>query len=253
MEGDLGSKGEKTLDGRILPPRSVIIGNDIDVSEVVKVLIKYYFPHAKVIYDPTCGEENYQFNDWILQEEYQKKYDYIASDIKRTKWSMFQADVFKLPLRDNSVDIIVYDPPYLPYPRTDSRGEDYDIATISSPLKILEFYSGKIFKEFYRICRQGIIVKCADFYYPVNTNNFYPILAYVCPKIMSLFKIVAIHIYRYFHQMTTLLQYRLSKITLKHRRAFTVHSYYIVAYKRKLKMIENKKEKVYQDLITNYM
>ena len=91
MRGDLGSRGKLTLDGRIIPPKSVIVGESI--SDVIQTLIAYYFPKAKVIYDPTVGEENYQFGSWIGSSSY----DYIASDIKRTKWSNFLADVMKLP------------------------------------------------------------------------------------------------------------------------------------------------------------
>ena len=249
MKGDLGSKGRKTIEGYIIPPRSCIVGNDTKIDEVIETLVRFYFPKASRIWDPTCGEENYQFARWIKNS----KYHYFSNDIKRTKWSMFLNDVFLSGLRDSSVDVIVYDPPYLPYVRIDDRRNDYDISTTRSPLKILDFYKPKIFKDFHRITRQGIIVKCSDFYYPVNSNNLIPILPRIVPNIEKYFKIISITVYRYFYNLTSLLQYRFRRIGTKHRRAFITHTYYIIAYKKQLKLVKTHSKEYHQDLLSNYM
>jgi len=232
MKGDLGSEGEETIDGGILPPRSCIIGNDNPVSDVVRVLIRFYFPKAHVIYDPTCGDENYQFSSWIYQKAYQKRYVYIASDIKRSKFTQFLADVFHIPLRDESVDVIVYDPPYVPYSREDDRGEKYDISYTRSPLKVKSFYSEKVMYELWRVTRIGIIIKCADFYYPQNTDNFYAIIPLIWQDVTKYFRVVAIHVYRYFYRTSLLYQHRLRYIVKRYRRPVMVHTYYVIAYKK---------------------
>jgi len=228
VKGDLGSKGRRTIGGSVLPPFSCIMGNDVKVNEVVETLVRYYFPRATRIWDPTCGEENYQFAAWIGNS----KYDYFSSDVRQTKWSMFLNDVFLPGLRDSCVDVIVYDPPYVPYARVDDRGKNYAISATTSPLKVLDFYNPEIFRAFHRITRQGIIVKCADFYYPVNSNNLVPILPRIVPNIEKYFRVVSITVYRYFYRYIPLLQLRLRKIATKHRRALIVHTYYVVAHKK---------------------
>ena len=57
MKGDLGSKGRRTIGGSVLPPFSCIMGNDVKVNEVVETLVRYYFPRATRIWDPTCGRK----------------------------------------------------------------------------------------------------------------------------------------------------------------------------------------------------
>lgn len=228
MKRDLGSEGEKTINGGIIPPLSCIVGNDVPISRLVKTLIKYYFSKARVIYDPTCGDENYMFRDWIFDS----KYDYISSDVKRTKYTMFQADVFFMPLRDCSCDVIVYDPPYVPYSRIDGRGSTYGISQAKSPMKVLSFYSRRVIESLWSCVRMGAIIKCADFYYPILSNNFYPILPLIYNTINEYFKIVAIHCYRYFYSHLPLIQYRLRVITKKHRRALISHTYFLICYKK---------------------
>ncbi|RLC73724.1 MAG: hypothetical protein DRI26_00100 [Chloroflexi bacterium] len=233
MKGDLGSRGERTLDGQIIPPVSCIVGNDIQIHEVIQTLLKFYFPRAKVIYDPTCGDENYQFAPWIGSDNH---YQYIASDIRRTRWTHFLADIMHLPLRDESVDVIVYDPPFVPYARTDRRGEEYDIAETKSPLKIFSFYSERAMFEIWRVVRQGAIIRGMDFYYPPHTNNLYLLLPRIWPSLTKYFHVVACHIYRIFSQQTLLLRYRWARPLGRVRRPLIVHSYLIVCYKRRIRI-----------------
>jgi len=109
-----------TISGVVLPPLSSIIGVNIQIHQVVDCLIRYYFPKCKSIWDPTCGVENHQFKDYLVNKGgewfYHGRIYYFATDVKRTKWNKMMIDLLKppYPLRDNSFDIIVYDPPYVP-------------------------------------------------------------------------------------------------------------------------------------------
>jgi len=133
-------------------PYSVIYGNNIKIHQVILGIILYHKPPPAVIYDPTCGKENYQFKPWLEKGTLKKLgYTFISADIK--PYGDVRCSYFRTPLRDKSVDIIVYDPPYLPEisPKTDDeRHKDYGIERYGIG-KIFKNYSQEVFKQFHRI------------------------------------------------------------------------------------------------------
>lgn len=240
-----------TFNKQLMPPLSVIYGKDIGISRLLNNLISYYFPMINNIYDPTCGEENHQFKDYLVLRdnkyyyrlENNKLVEYIASDIKRTKWNCINdkcliVDLFKYPypFNDNQFDLIVYDPPFTVYARHDKRAKDYDIEQPRSISDIRRFYSEDIIKEFHRIVRVGIIIRGSDMYYPQTSDNLYLFLHDIIDidMLRKWFKIVSVHIYRYFARMLPLARARMG-LSLENnirRRMFINHSYLIIAYKK---------------------
>jgi len=102
---------------------------------------------------------------------------------------------------------------------------------------IKEFYSERIFKEFHRICNQGVIVKGSDFYYPPMSDNLYLWLHDILDvdMIRKYFKIISLHSYRYFYTTIPLLRVRIGRGLMRRgfKRALIIHTYYLVAYKKK--------------------
>ena len=232
-----------TLSGTIVPPFSVIYGINIQIHEVIDALIRYYFPKCKSIWDPTVGTENHQFRDYLQKVDnewyYHGKIYYFPTDKRKTKWTKMLIDLFNTPypFRDEAFDLIVYDPPFNPYGRGDDRGEDYDVIHIRSPIAIKKFYSEDIIKEFWRIYKQGAIIRGSDFYYPIISDNLYLWLTDIIDveMIRKYFRIISVHAYRYFHNAVPLLRVRVGQgLTLRHlRRAIITHTYLMVCYKRR--------------------
>ena len=232
-----------TLSGTILPPLSVISGIKIQIHEVIDCLVRYYFPKCKSIWDPTCGTENHQFKDYLVEINgdwyYHGKIFYFPTDVRKTKWSKMLVDLFRppYPFRDEVFDLIVYDPPFIPMTRTDKRADDYDISEVHSPLYIKKFYSEDVIKEFHRVCRQGVILRGQDFYYPPISDNLFLWLHDIIDLEMlrKYFKIVAVHAYRFFHTAVPLIRTRIGRGLMNkgYRRAMVTHSYLLIGYKKR--------------------
>jgi len=221
-ENDLGYYGVQN-------PWSVIDGRKVKIHEMVLFLVTYYCRKNCVIFDPTCGKENYQFKP-ILEVLEALGYRYISADLE--PYGDIQHDVLGgVPLRDDSVDIILYDPPYVPYSRCDVRGEDYAISSERCVYDVKKFYSKEVLKEFHRILRRNgvLIVKGTDFYEPTTTDNLFLFLVDVVPKenYRGLFRYVALYVYRYFHKENILNRYRLKRV----RRPVLTHTYFLVLKK----------------------
>lgn len=157
------------------------------ISRTVQEIVVRLLPEGGTIFDPTCGEEMYQLqnlrkrehdmqlDNW-LQRKKQKKapqlYKIITSDLKPT--GDLIASVQYLPLRDNSADAVIYDPPFTPNFREDKRGANYGIDIDRTPEQTFQFYSLEIYKELARVSRKYVIVRGMDFYFPPETEIFYP-------------------------------------------------------------------------------
>ena len=208
-------------------PLTLIDGKTIRVHEVVLGIIMFYKEPPAIILDPTCGKENYQFKPWIESNILERLgYEYISADIK--PYGEIVLDVFNLPVKEKSVDIIVYDPPYTPTARMGKRGGDYDIVIDRTPNMIKKYYSEKVFKEFYRVLKNcGIVlVKGMDYYYPRNSDNLYLFIEQV--EYRKYFKPIGLYIYRYFYSNIPLTRYRCRNW----KRPIQNHTYYLVLKKK---------------------
>ncbi|RLC83593.1 MAG: hypothetical protein DRJ03_16725 [Chloroflexi bacterium] len=208
-------------------PLTVIGGEKIRIHEVALWLVSYYKEPPAVILDPTCGKDNRMFSPWIKSGVLAEMgYTYISGDIKG--YGDVALDVFKLPVRDSSIDVVVYDPPYTPDARIDERGESYGITEERCIDEIARFFSEDVFMEFDRVLkRRGVvIVKGMDFYYPRNSDNLHLFLGLT--RFHKYFRAIALYIYRYFYGNIPLHRYR-----MRHwRRPVMCHTYFLVLRKR---------------------
>ena len=94
---------------------SYSVYNNYKVNDLVEELVMFYLPEGGLIFDPTCGIKNRQFK-WVQNSRLDNiKYDYLPGDLQSTKTQKIQASVTHIPLKYRSVDLTLYDPPYLPF------------------------------------------------------------------------------------------------------------------------------------------
>ncbi|AFU57268.1 hypothetical protein Ngar_c03500 [Candidatus Nitrososphaera gargensis Ga9.2] len=210
------------------------INNSLD--DTTKALLKFYLPDGGVIYDPTCGEKNYQFS-WlkksstialdyycnitgrrgkaVLQQQAKEHYRYICSDLKPT--GDFIANVSHLPLKNKCADATWYDPPFAPTRDSkDPRAKAFGVNENRTPKQIKEFYSADILKELARVTKKFIFVRGQDIYFPPNTTNFYPFYEMALHSVKKVKELekkpIAEYTLRYNHGKLPLFRYRLRNV-----------------------------------------
>lgn len=210
-------------------PVSVIYGNNHRIHEVVMGILLYHKPPPARILDPTCGEENYQFRPWLENGTLERLgYEYVSMDIQPV--GEIRYDIFcGLPLRGNYFDVAIYDPPYLTNPARDGREKDYGMTRHQSPQRVKQYYSRKVFGEFARVLRRDgiLIVKGADFYYPMHTD-YLNLFVEMVADYKAFFRPIALYVYRFFANYIPLYRYRMRH----YRRPLPVHTYFLVLKKR---------------------
>ena len=203
---------------------SFSVYNNYKVNDLVEELVMFYLPEGGLVFDPTCGIKNRQFQ-WIQNSRLDGvKYEYLPSDIQESSRQKIQASVAHIPLKYRSVDLTLYDPPYIPYAR-EGRAEDYGIAEERSVKEVMAFYSKEIFEELKRITRKWIIIKGMDFYFPTTSMNFYRFQDFALKGALEAgLKVRGIYVYNYHHGNIGLYRARLKN----YRRPVVQHTYYIV-------------------------
>jgi len=193
-------------------PCDIIDGRRTRLEVFMAFLLYWYCPPKCRILDPTCGKENYQFGK--LKQRLYREVEYIDGDIQ--PFGSYVGDVFHLPFRDNVFDLVIYDPPYLPYTRYDKRAEDYAILHHRTLKEIRKFYSKEVLEELARVLRPGgyLIVKGADFYYPITSSNLILFIPDILnPRIVSQLRLIARYYYAYYRGELRLQRARLNRAT----------------------------------------
>ena len=195
------------------------------VNDVVEEMVMFYLPEGGLIFDPTCGIKNRQFK-WIQNSRLDGvKYEYLPGDIQESNLQKIQASVTHIPLKYRSVDLTLYDPPYLPGMRTMKRREDYGMDKEQSLEETVGLYSKEIFEELKRITRKWIIIKGADFYWPTTSYNFYAFQQFALKGALEAgLKVRAVYSFHYHHGSIGLYRVRLRN----YRRPVNNFTYYIV-------------------------
>lgn len=223
-------------------PLSAIYGNKVRICDLLRNLIEFHFPQIQIIWDPTCGRDNYQFAPFLKKTEngwiYANKYRYYASDILKTPWNCLNdecliIDVLKPPWNlPFKPDLVVYDPPFIPSKVESKRNNAYALNEERTLADIKEYYSSRVFEAFAQVVQVGLIVKGMDFYVPKLSDNLHLFLVDVLDlsSIRKWFKVVSLYIYRYFAREAFLHRARASR-ALRSRgfyRNIINHTYYLV-------------------------
>ena len=144
---------------------SVHVQNNI--ADFVRDSIRRMLPNGGSIFDPTCGKINRQFKKYFSGEyEYDNNFLYKGTDL------IYGFDVFKNSAPTPDYDIVWYDPPYLPAPKFDKRSNDYGNQNITIN-EIKEYFSIPVIKNLMTFSKKYLAIRGMDFYYPINSFNFY--------------------------------------------------------------------------------
>ena len=173
---------------------SVSIHVENDIAKFVKDCINRILPNGGSIFDPTCGKINRQFKRYFSGEyEYDKKYHYKGTDL------IYGFDVFKNSATSPDYDIVWYDPPFTPKPNFDKRNADYGTQEISTIDQIKEYFSVPVIKNLMTYSKKYLAVRGMDFYFPINSFNFYSFYDLCMKNILekSEFNLYCLYIMKY--------------------------------------------------------
>jgi len=151
-----------TLNGKILKP-SIIKSIDNDQTEIIRNILKLHVPNKLIDCDCTYSQGYFYKNGKVPQPK-------LKFDINPQTKDTIKADSRRLPLLDNSLSCIMFDPPFLiskgPSLKKIVKGSTVISTRFSSFESTQELYSYYFhsLKEFNRILKDNgiVIFKCQD-------------------------------------------------------------------------------------------
>lgn len=146
---------------------STSIHKQNDIADFVKDCILRILPDGGKIYDPTCGSINRQFRKYFTGScTYLDNYYYVGKDL------IYGNDVFKETIQEPYVDIVWYDPPFIPTAKFDNRFRDYGTEQITVD-EIKNYFSIPVIKNLLTFTKKYLAIRGMDFYYPINSFNYF--------------------------------------------------------------------------------
>ena len=148
-----------------------------DQQEIIQNIIKLYIPSEQIDVDPTYSKGNFYSNNKISQPKY-------AFDLIPQKENVIKADCRNLPLETESINSIIFDPPFLATtgPSLNSNDKNNIInkrfGVYSNEKELHQMYYDSL-KEFWRILNpNGILIfKCQD---KISSGKQYMSHLYIC-------------------------------------------------------------------------
>jgi len=160
---------------------STSVHKENNIADFVRDCILRILPDGGSIFDPTCGKENRQFKKYFTGAyQYLHNYRYIGKDLCYNDF-----DVFTRTAPTPEFDIVWYDPPFVPKPVFDKRAGDYGTRDIAIET-IMEYFSIPVIKNLMTFTKKYLAVRGMDFYYPINSFNFYSFQNLLVNKVLEL-------------------------------------------------------------------
>ena len=133
-----------------------------DQSEIIKWILQLHTKEGTIDCDPTYSKGNFYKNTNIEPPKYK-------FDIKPQTEDTVYADARNLPLENESINCIMFDPPFLattgPSIESDENNNAINrrFGVFPSEKELHQFYIDSM-KEFYRVLKKGgiLIFKCQD-------------------------------------------------------------------------------------------
>lgn len=134
-----------------------------DQVEIIKNIIELHIPDGEIDCDATYSIGNFYNNTGIIEPKY--KFDILPQTEGVTK-----ADCRELPLEDNSINSLIFDPPFIANQPSEKNIKDGTIGLISKrfgyykSIPILWDMYKDALKEIYRVLNDKgtLIFKCQD-------------------------------------------------------------------------------------------
>lgn len=130
-------------------------------GEIIQNILDLYAPSGKIDCDPTYSKGNFYKNTGICEPEYK-------FDINPVSEGIIKGDSRDLPLADDSIKCMMFDPPFLATTGKSLLGDNGNIinkrfGVYSSEHELHQFYIDTL-KEAYRVLKDdGILIfKCQD-------------------------------------------------------------------------------------------
>lgn len=126
-----------------------------DQHEIIRWIIELHLDGQRIGCDPTFGHGGFYTPDDIAKPR-------IYSDINPAEMWIPKFDCRDLPYEDNSIESIMFDPPFLIESGKGSKLKE-KFGTYPTMSELWEFYGASL-QEFYRILQPGghLIFKCQD-------------------------------------------------------------------------------------------
>lgn len=133
-----------------------------DQSEIINGILKLHVKNGKIDLDPTYSKGNFYKNTGIAEPKYK-------FDIKPQTEDCLQSDCRQLPLDNNSIECIMFDPPFLATTGKSITSNDKNnyinkrFGVFPNEKELHQFYIDSMM-EFYRLLKDdGILIfKCQD-------------------------------------------------------------------------------------------
>lgn len=132
-----------------------------DQAEILQNILKLHVPDGVIDCDPCYSKGNFYENTGITAPRYR-------FDIEPQSEDVVFADCRNLPLADNSLNCIMFDPPFLATTGKSLYSNEGNVITrrfgvYPTEKELHQFYADSM-REFYRILRKNgiLIVKCQD-------------------------------------------------------------------------------------------
>jgi len=133
-----------------------------DQTEIIDAILQLHVPFNRIDCDPTYSKGNFYKNTGILEPQYK-------FDISPQTTDTIEADARNLPLDSNSINCIMFDPPFLATTGKSLKNNDNSnkinkrFGVFPSEPELHQFYIDAL-REFYRILTdKGILIfKCQD-------------------------------------------------------------------------------------------